>query len=228
MYIFFKNHLKRYFFLCALMIPIISVAQENYFNKPRSDGSQRFIHGGIVGGINASQLDGDNYSGFHKAGLNIGFTAFRSIAPKWLLNLELLYSQKGVRNIQMYNSPAVGSVPIEYKASLNYVEIPLMIHYDVGEKIFLGAGVSYSRLISDKELMDSYTSATTSYLENTFKKEDLNYLFGVSYQLYEGLFVRARYQYSINSVRSYPNIPQPFTAMKQFNNLFALQVMYIF
>lgn len=220
----------RRLFLLILLVFCTSIvqAQDNYFNRPDKNGQDKIFFGGIVAGINASQIDGDTYAGFHKAGLNTGIAAYIKLNPKVVLSLELLYSQKGARNVQVYNSPTVGSVPIIYTAKLNYAEIPLMLHYAVADKIHFGLGASYSRLVSDKETMDSYTQSSINALQNTFRKQDFNYLAAVSYQLYNNIFVRARYQYSMTSIRDAQKIPIEFGTSRQFNNLFALQFIALF
>ncbi|HTN16174.1 MAG TPA: porin family protein [Chitinophagaceae bacterium] len=218
------------YLLPALICSTLSVQaqQDNFFNKPDKNGQEKRFYGGVVLGINAAQIDGDTYAGYHKAGLNTGLAAYIKMSNKVVASVELLYSQKGARNVQVYNSPAVGSVPIMYNAKLNYAEIPVMIHYAAAERLHLGIGASYSRLISDKELMDSYTSGITNTLENTYRKQDYNYLVAVSYQLYNNFFARARYQYSIVSIRDAQKIPVEFGTPRQFNNLFALQFVCLF
>jgi hypothetical protein len=36
------------------------------------DVAPRTFYGGLVGGVNFTQLDGDNYAGYHKVGFNGG------------------------------------------------------------------------------------------------------------------------------------------------------------
>jgi hypothetical protein len=170
--------------LCCFAWTTGMAQQADYFSQPDKNGREKTFYGGIVLGMNASQIDGDTYSGFHKAGLNMGIAAYVKFKPKIISSLELLYAQKGARNVDVYNSPAVGSVPIIYTAKLNYVEIPVMVHYTAMDRLQVGAGLSYSRLFSDKEEMDSYTGGGTGTLENTYRKQDINYLASVTYQLY--------------------------------------------
>lgn len=207
---------------------LVSAQQESYFSKPDKNGRDKFFYAGVAIGINASQIDGDTYAGFHKAGLNTGIVAFVKLKPKLLGNIELLYSAKGARNVMLYNSPQVGSVPIIYTAKLNYVEIPLMIQYQVQERIHLSAGASYSRLFSAKEAIDELSPNTINRREPNFRQEDINALVAVSYQLSYNLFARARYQYSLTTIRDASQIPIEFGTPAQFNNLFALQFMLLF
>lgn len=217
---------KLFFFLVCLLFTCGVWAQETYFNK--SDFERKVFFGSLVLGMNAAQIDGDTYAGFKKAGLNMGLGAYMRFHPKWLGNLELVYSQKGAREINLYESPTVGTVPLGYRARLNYVEIPLTLNYLVYDKLHLGAGLSYSRLISDKEEIDSYTTTIPAVSENTFRKQDINYLISLQYQLYENLFVRVRYQYSALSIRDAANIPVLFPRTSQYNNLFAFHLLCVF
>lgn len=220
--------MKLHFFITFLLASTAAFAQDNYFARPDKNGQDKIFYGALVAGINASQIDGDTYSGFHKAGLNAGLAAFVKLNPKLIASLELLYSQKGARNVSVIETVNTGTTPIIYTAKLNYAEIPLMLNYAVADKIHFGLGASYSRLVSDKEFMDSYTSSAINNLQNTFRKQDFNYLAAVSYQLYENIFVRARYQYSMMTIRDAQKIPIDFGTGRQTNNLFALQLFVVF
>ena len=220
--------LKYAFLPVFLWVSCLANAQNNYFNKPDKNGQEKIFFGGLVLGMNAAQIDGDTYAGFHKPGINMGIAAYVKMNSKLVASLELLYSQKGARNVSVINTVNTGSTPIIYTAKLNYAEIPVMLNFAATDKIYIGGGASYSRLVSDKEFMDSYTSSAINSLQNTFRKQDLNYLVAVSYQLYENIFARARYQYSMTSIRDAQKIPLEFGTARQFNNLFALQFMLLF
>lgn len=210
-------------FLCCA---IAGRAQESYFNK--SDFDRKLFFGSVLLGMNAAQIDGDTYAGFKKAGLNIGLGVYTRFGGKCLGNIELLYSQKGAREINLAQSPSLGTVPLGYRAALQYVEIPLSLNYLVYDKLYLGAGLSYARLIGDKEEMDSYTTLQTVSSENTFRQQDLNYLVSLQYQLYENILVRVRYQYSALNIRDAAHIPSRFASRAQYNNLFAFHLICVF
>lgn len=212
--------------LICVCSKLTALAQESYFNKP--DYERKVFFGSIVLGMNAAQIDGDTYSGFKKAGLNMGLGAYVRFHPRWLGNLELLYSQKGAREMNLYESPAVGTVPLGYRARLNYIEIPLCLSYLVYDKLHFGGGLSYSRVLSDKEEIDSYTTLQSLSSDNTFRKQDINYLISLQYQLYDNLFVRVRYQYSALSIRDASRIPLIFSSGAQYNNLFAFHLICAF
>jgi hypothetical protein len=212
--------------LCCLLLSVPADAQQdNFFNTTTTN---KIFFSGIVAGLNASQVDGDKYSGFHKAGLNAGIVSYARLNETWLVSIEMLYSQKGARNAQTVYSPAVGSVPEIYTLKLNYIELPLMVHIHTGYNIYLGAGLSYSRLINSDESLEGAMPVNLHKDINTFRKDDLNYLVSVQYQLYKGLSARARYQYSVSSVRDREKIPEQFGTGGQYNNLFALQLICLF
>lgn len=218
--------LRAFFLGLFLCCAVAGLAQESYFKRP--DFDRKLFFGSVLLGMNAAQIDGDTYAGFKKAGLNLGVGAYTRFGSKWLANLELLYSQKGAKEMNLSQSPTVGTVPLGYRASLQYIEIPLSLSYLVYDKLYFGGGFSYGRLISDKEGIDSYTTTQTSYSENTFRKQDLNYLLSLQYQLYENIFLRVRYQYSALSIRDAAKIPLAFGAATQYNNLFAFHVICAF
>jgi hypothetical protein len=212
--------------LCSLLLYSGLRAQpDNFFNR---SGQEKVFFNGITAGINASQVDGDSYAGFHKAGLNAGLLSYARLNKTCLLSIEMLYSMKGARDVREIYSPAVGTVPMIYTLRLNYVEIPLMLHINAGNNIYIGAGLSYSRLLNSKEYLEADVPVNLQTDINTFRRDDLNYLVSVQYQLYKGLIARARYQYSVLSIRDADKIPAYFGTPGQYNNLFALQLICLF
>lgn len=215
-------------FMMLLAGAKVFAQQENYFKQPDKNGRDKFFYAGVAIGINASQIDGDNFSGFHKAGLNAGIISYIKLKPKLYGNIELLYSAKGARDVKEYNSPQVGTVPVIYTAKLNYVEIPLLLHYQAQDRIHAGAGLSYSRLFSAKEAIDEVIPNSINRREPNFKQEDINLLLSIAYQLSGNLFARVRYQYSLGTIREVNQIPIEFGTPAQYNNLFALQFFLLF
>lgn len=109
--------------------------------------AQRFQLG-IVGGINLSELEGDDISS--NFGLNTGLKIKTSISEGWALSTELLYSQAGEYVLPTYYPP------VNYgKIRLDYLEIPLAISRqfypmdDYYQKQF-SLGVSYVQLVNYK------------------------------------------------------------------------------
>lgn len=102
----------------------------------------------IIGGVNFSQVDGDQTVGFKRIGAGVGLGLGLPITDNWLVGLELLYSMKGAKQ----------KIPqgtyYTYDLKLDYIEIPILARYT--HDIFtVGVGFSYGRLINFKETVHS-------------------------------------------------------------------------
>ena len=84
--------------------------------------SQRF-EGGVIGGLNASQVDGDNYSGYHKPGIAFGGFVQTNLSRSVYAAMELKFMQKGSRNIDSLATDG----QIKYIMRLNYIDLPVYL-----------------------------------------------------------------------------------------------------
>lgn len=189
--------------------------------------SDRRFKGGIIAGGNCSQVDGDRDAGVHKVGLNVGLSSYVNLAPKLDLNLELLFAQKGSRYVREWYSPA-GSYFMLYQMKLNYIEVPLLLHYEVAPRWTLGLGISYNRLVQSKEAFRGlYGWSVFDPEQYSFKKDEWEYVVSAGFRLSSRMIAELRYQYSITPVRDAAYIPEDFSGFKaQRNNLFALRIGY--
>ena len=88
--------------------------------------SQNF-HGGVTAGMVASQVAGDTYSGFNKAGLFLGGFVNWDFTKRSALQLELEYFQKGSRK----NPDPENDDYESYLFRANYVELPVLYHFKI-------------------------------------------------------------------------------------------------
>jgi len=141
-----------------------------------SVSAQRF-NGGIQAGIAGSQVDGNQLSGYNKAGLFGGVFTSYSLAKSISLQLELNYIEKGSRE-----NPTENNNFSEFKIKLNYIEIPLLFRYTLPNK-FRKAGIdlgfSYGRLLTQNQ--ESFPVQKTI----SFLPSDLSLLAGLSYRISE-------------------------------------------
>jgi hypothetical protein len=126
--------MKNILFLSALFFLL-------FFGLPKA-GAQKF-HGGATLGLVGSQVAGDTYSGYHKAGLYGGGFVNLELGKHSLLQMELTYFQKG-----SHVNPDSANNYTTYTLRLNYVELPLLYQYQVKKWIFeagpsLGFNVGY-------------------------------------------------------------------------------------
>lgn len=175
--------MKSIFLFAFLTCGIISFAQ------------QKFI-AGINAGLVTSQVHGDTYSGFDKAGWILGGFVKRSLNEKTDLKFEINFLQKGSRKNQNIEK---GDFDF-YLLKLNYVEVPLMLRAHrnkwIGE-----IGFAFGALVNVRE----YNELGEVYNANPFKKTETAFLFGLSHAFSKKIELNVRYTNSIFTVRSFNN-----------------------
>lgn len=104
----------------------------------------QYIGGGAVLGMNASQVDGDTYGGYKKVGLQLGGYAFYRFSERIQLQVEILYSNKGAREVEIAYA----------QVNLNYLDVPILANYrvfgDDSKGLVFQAGLIPSYLMSAK------------------------------------------------------------------------------
>lgn len=210
--------------MVVLGLAIGKTNAQSYYEEDK-----RTFYGGLSLGATFSQLDGDNFAGYHKIGLTGGAIVYAQVAPRIAPSLELLFTQKGA--VSNTEKPAINVRVNDYKVNLNYIEVPVMLNYFDKRKSHFGVGLSYSQLIDQQEGAVTTPALPDSVsLDNyPFKKYDLNGVASVNLHLVKGFFLNIRYQYSLLSVRDnwYPDLGRT-SAKGQHNNFWAFRFMYIF
>ena len=181
--------------------------------------SQRF-EGGIIAGFNASQVDGDNYIGYHKPGIAFGGFVQTELSRTVYAGMELKFMQKGSRNIDSLATDG----QIKYIMRLNYVDLPVYLGIRTSEKISLLVGLSPGYLISGAEYNDYGKFGKED--EKPFSSLDLQGMFGVRVQLTNRLFVDLRGAYSLLPIREQTGDPLWYWKSNQFSNLLSTTVLY--
>lgn len=227
--------MKRAFFLVFLLIILQNL------------NAQRFI-GGVVGGMNITQIEGDQVNGYKKAGFNAGAMLMIPLNRKqtFFVTMELLYTQKGA--FQSNFTETVKALPyddtllinpsipknnkIYYKIRLDYVEVPVIFHYEDPRTGFaIGVGASWSRLVNYQETLFGHR-LYTDLQSGRYKRNEWSYLIDVKIPIYQALKLNFRYQYSmlpIGAERTFysGNNVAPFTRLP-YNNVLTLRVVYTF
>lgn len=198
----------------------VSGAAQNYYEDERT------FYGGVVVGPNFTQVDGDDFAGYHKIGLNVGGIVYTKMDENLFVSLEILYSQKGSKSNGAQELSSGYSIT-NYSINLNYAEVPVMLNYFDNHKNHFGGGFSYSRLASYSESITTYPATSVDLNQYPFKKGDLNILLNGSLHLWKGLFLNGRFQYSLISIRD--KIPQNGLAKAaQYNNMWTFRLEYLF
>ena len=164
--------------------------------------AQSIFKGGIVAGLNAAQLDGDEAAGYHKVGLNAGVRATIDLGGRFEFLTEILYSQRGSRTTDIEASFFTRT------CTLNYLEVPVLVNIrdwisttESGEKYYkvhFSLGVSYGRLFSTNA-NDNFVNLLfpNSNAIDLFEKNDLSYMAGVGY------FVNQHWGFSCRIAKSF-------------------------
>ncbi len=198
------------FLLIVLLLGITTV----------SSYSQRF-EGGVLGGLNATQVDGDTYKGYHKAGVVLGGYAQTDLSRNIYAAMELKFAQKGSRNV---DSLATNG-QIKYIMRLNYAELPVYLGIRTSEKISLLAGASFGYLISGKEFNDYGEFPPED--QHPFNAFDLEAMIGFRFQITDRLFLDLRGAYSVLPIRKKTeDSEQYYWRDNQFNNVLTTTVLY--
>ncbi|NQU35549.1 MAG: PorT family protein [Bacteroidetes bacterium] len=107
--------MKKYLTLIILLLflGINSIAQQ--------------FHGGVMAGLVGSQVAGDTWSGYKKAGIFAGGYVNLDIGTVSAIQFELTYFQKGSRE-----NPTEKNGYQSYLLRLNYIEMPILYQYKAG------------------------------------------------------------------------------------------------
>ena len=212
------------FLALLLLFSGTAIAQnpKNYYiEEPKT-----FV-GGLIGGLNFTQVDGDSYKGYHNIGFNTGVVVYTQLVPGISASLEILFSQKGARSNGSQLSNGGVTVITKQNIKLNYAEIPVQINFFDKKRNHFGAGLSYAQLINSKEeIVGNNTAIKYDPDQYPFKKMDINMILSGQVHVYKGFFAGIRFQYSMLSIRD--KVDLEYGRAQQFNNVFAVRLMYLF
>jgi len=181
--------------------------------------AQKF-EGGVMAGLCASQVAGDTYSGYNKAGIFAGGYVSLNTNDRTALRLELDYIQKGSHK---NSNPDIEDYDT-YDMRLGYVEMPLLLRKRYGQKIVAEGGPAMSFLIHSYEAINKAEIIGGV----PFKKQNLSIIAGVSYLLNDRISVGMRTDNSLFSIRDKRVTGDiwRFWGYGQFNDVLVLNLSY--
>ena len=161
---------------------------------------------GVTVGLNLTQIDGDHQSGYDHKGASFGLRGGFAVNPQLDIMSELLYLEKGAE-------PGDASSKYEQKAAvirLKYAEVPLTLNYHLkkNEDGFyqwtFHTGISYGRLLKSTATVTQRfrldTAVTKSLSQEFFKKEDISFIIGLSYNIRSNFGLRFRNSFALNKM----------------------------
>lgn len=151
--------------------------------------AQRF-EGGLTAGILGSQIDGDFLGGYNKFGVTFGAWVSHDIGNNLEMIGELRYIQKGK------SKPPVPEEGIYSETTrLNYIQLPLMLRYNLVTDWFIEGGLGLGYLFSY-----SFWESGTKLNEDSYPIEDeelktgeLCFLIGAGYYINQNFAINLRF-----------------------------------
>jgi len=178
-------------------------------------------------GLNGSQIHGDGYSGYDKAGIFGGIAVNAFINNKTSIEMGFYLSQKGARKNPV---PLKGDYS-QYYVNLNYIDLPLSLRYHLNKDYFITLGPSIGYMFNYSEWVN-YTNFTGAY---DFNPLEVGVNFGLGKKIKEKFSVEVRTSNSVIPIRDYggwtstvfyPNPVAQFFNKGLYNNVLTLFVAY--
>ncbi len=174
------------------------------------------FNAGITGGINISQIDGDGFSGYNKAGATYGIFANTFFMNSWAGQLEISYSSKGSQLETSIENPQY------YRIDLKYIMIPLCIRYFITSEIAIESGLAVGYLfnVREKDELGELPDA------KPFDKTEFSAITGIAWFFKERLSLNGRFSYSIVPVRKHAGGGTYYFNRGQNNNVISFILQY--
>ena len=149
--------------------------------------------GGIILGLSASQVGGDDLGGFNKAGLLAGVFANKAISALLSVQIEMTYIQKGSNNPNMNDADYLNYLKEDISSS--YFEMPLLLQYHQSKILKIEGGLLAAYLIDG--YYNDLNGEIPIYNINPFIKYDFGLLIGIDYTFSNKLSLNTRLSNSI-------------------------------
>ena len=206
-----------------------TIDAQSYKRKRSKD---RRFKAGVVLGMNAAQIDGDDQVGYNHIGVSAGLRGIAVVSPGVELSFELLYSQKG--STPSDDGPRKNALTFD----LNYAEVPILINilskegWDEYRHFHLQVGFSYARLLSSnvKESLNRplrVQEVPYSTLEEEFNSNEINIIVGGAYYFNRHFGLALRHGVATSKIfnkNDYPHLTNKSLRSYYLN----IQAIYIF
>ncbi|MCB9201950.1 MAG: PorT family protein [Flavobacteriales bacterium] len=177
--------MKKLFLIAAVAVSTVVFGQETKF--------------GAKAGVNLANLTGDVENSDMKVGFYVGGYANIGITEVFSFQPELLYSAQGAK----FEESGSG-YSYEEKLNLSYLNIPLMLQYELAEGFKAEFGPQVGFLLSAKDKWEgSYAGESESGdedVKDAFKSIDFGLNIGLNYELESGLNFGARYNVGLSNI----------------------------
>ncbi len=181
--------------------------------------AQRF-DAGLIAGFNGSQVEGDSFKGYNKAGILAGIFVQTDVAPAIIAGMEIKYSQKGSRKKHNPKQPEIE----KYVMRLGYIDIPLFMGFRTHDRSMIIGGIAPGVLIHSKEI-GSYGELPEEDRQD-FNTFDLQPFVGFQFDFLERASVDLRLAISVVKCSDKPAATEYYFHNGLFNNVISLAFYY--
>jgi len=192
------------------------------------------VNFGVKGGINFASVTGDDTDDLDgRTSFHVGVVAEISISDKFSVQPELLYSSQGATSEDSYTEDGI-NIMEEGTVKLDYINLPIMAKFYVGEGISLEAGPQIGFLMNSEIEMKltasgagvSESISLTEDLKDHIKGIDFGLNLGVGYKMENGLNFGARYNLGLSDANDDPEFFESDSSFK--NSVIQVSVGYFF
>ena len=164
---------------------------------------------GVAAGAGSSNINekmeyaGSNSGGGSLIGPHIGVDVFSPISKRLSLQSGLRFAGKGNKtSFESEGDGGEGAYSFEDKIRLNYLDMPLLARYRIGEGGFsVYGGVQPSLLLSAKQKSEGTGSeGQTTDAKDSYKSLDMAGSVGVGYAFGNGLNVNLGYDHGLSNI----------------------------
>lgn len=175
--------------------------------------------GGVIAGVNASQVDGDDFNGYRKAGINAGGFVGYQFTYRSGIRFGIEFSQKGSRQNSKFDDE--GNYYPKYLFRENCIDVPLSYQFYINQLFSVDAGISYTYLFNYYREDDGFEGDYSD-----IKKNSLNMLLGFYVNITPRLFTNLRFSYSLTPVAkaTTQKTVSPIGRNGQLNNMFTISL----
>jgi hypothetical protein len=183
--------------------------------------AQKF-HGGLFAGIAATQISGDQLSGFNKAGVYAGGFSNYFFTPKSALQLELYFIQKGSHKSQ---HPKTNDY-IAYNLNLQYIEMALFYQWHFIKRFYIEAGPGFGVILNTLATEKDANGKIPNSQRPRFNQFDLSAIAGLGVNISKHFKANLRGENSVIPVRR-PVVGTSFRLDRlQFNSVITISFIY--
>ncbi len=183
--------------------------------------SQKF-HGGLFAGISASQISGDQLSGFNKAGIYAGGFTNYYFTEKSALQLEIYFIQKGSHKSQRPKNNDYSS----YNLNLQYVEMALPYQWHFSKRFYIETGPALGVILKTLPTEKDENGIVPNYSRPRFNLFDLSVIAGLGVNISKHFKANLRGENSVIPVRK-PEVGTSYRLDRlQYNSTITLSLIY--